>query len=101
MTTNDVTVKTTSELTKGDIVHTHGMRLRLDIGAAHTRPSGTFYVWTGTVLNIDYIREQDIVPTSYLRTQRWEEGKGWVTDREDVYVVTGIEYQNWLVENPA
>ncbi|MFB6529886.1 hypothetical protein [Streptomyces sp. NPDC056399] len=101
MTTIDVTVKNSSELAQGDIVLTHGMRVRLDFGAAHTRPSGTFYAWTGAVLNLDEIRAQGTVPMSCLRTQRWQDDKGWVTDREDVYVVQGIGYQNWLVEDPS
>ncbi|NEW75475.1 hypothetical protein [Streptomyces rhizosphaericus] len=100
-TTTNVTIKDTSQLAQGDIVRTHRMRVRLDRGASHERSDCTVYAWTGTVLNLDEVREQGHVPMSCLRTERWQSGQGWVTDREDVWVVQGNERAEWIVENPS
>lgn len=98
-TAPNVTVKDSSQLAQGDIVRTHGMRVRLDHGASHQRPDRAVYSWVGTVLNLDEVRAEGHVPMSFLRTQKWE--SGWVTDREDVWVVQGNEFANWLVEDPS
>ncbi|WP_031102417.1 hypothetical protein [Streptomyces sp. NRRL S-146] len=100
-TASNVTVKDSSQLAKGDIVLTHGMRVRLDFGASHKRSDCTVYAWTGTVLNRDKVREEGHVPMSFLRTWRWQPGMGCVTDRKDVWVVQGNELAEWIVENPS
>ncbi|MEW1700786.1 hypothetical protein ACIQCR_16765 [Streptomyces sp. NPDC093249] len=100
-TTPNMTIKSSNELAQGDIVRTQGIRVRLDVGATHTRHGQTVYAWVGTVLNIDEIREQRIIPLSFLHTEHWEDGKGWVTDREDVWTVQGSQYVEWVVENPS
>ncbi|NUL25957.1 hypothetical protein [Streptomyces lunaelactis] len=96
-----VTVKDSSQLAQGDIVRTHGMRVRLDHGASSERSDRTVYSWVGTVLNLDEVRANGHVPMSFLRTEKWEPAKGWVTDRKDVWVVQGNEFVNWLVEDPS
>ncbi|WP_435057579.1 hypothetical protein [Streptomyces sp. bgisy060] len=100
-TTPDVTVKNTSELALGDIIRTHGMRVRLDHGSAHTRESGTFYTWTGIVLNLDEAHAQGLAPMSYQRTEVWRPGQGWVTGREAVWAVQGTSHTDWLVEKSS
>ncbi|MFE3139709.1 hypothetical protein [Streptomyces scopuliridis] len=100
-TAPNVTVKDSSQLAQGDIVCTHGMRVRLDHGASNKHSGSTVHAWTGTVLNLDEVRTEKHVPMSFLRTHRWEPGTGWVTDREDVWVVQGNEFANWLVEDPS
>ncbi|MFJ9416658.1 hypothetical protein ACIRPT_21050 [Streptomyces sp. NPDC101227] len=97
----NITIKDSSQLAQGDIVRTHGMRVRLDHGASSPRPDRTVYAWTGTVLNLDEVRAGDHVPVSFLRTYKWQPGTGWVTDREDVWVVQGNEFVDWVVENPS
>lgn len=100
--TPTTTIKDSGELAQGDIVITHGMRVRLDEGGSHQRGERTVSAWVGTVLNLDEVREAGHVPMSFLRTQKWAPSEGgWVTDREDVWHVQGNEFANWLVEDPS
>jgi hypothetical protein len=75
---------TTPELRAGDIVVTHGMRVRLD--TLVTYPSGhgqTVYAWHGTVTNPEDVRREDLVPLSWWRD-------GWT--------VQGNDLARWSVE---
>ncbi|MFD3514827.1 hypothetical protein [Streptomyces sp. NPDC058657] len=92
-------IKDSSELVPGDIVLTYGMRVRLDEGTSRESNGELTYSWSGTVLNLDEVRDADVVPMSYLRTWKW--AGGWVIDREDARVIQGNRFANWLVENPA
>ncbi|WP_327292474.1 hypothetical protein [Streptomyces sp. NBC_01198] len=83
----------TSELRKGDIVLSYGMRTRLDVETSKT--PGVWH-WEGTVLNLDEVLEEGFIPPSFLRTHKWE--GGWVTDREDYWAVQGNELAFWSVE---
>ncbi|MFF4543699.1 hypothetical protein ACFY1J_05540 [Streptomyces sp. NPDC001406] len=96
--TPQTTLKDSSQLVKGDIVSEHGMRVRLDNLTTVERQGLTVYCWVGTVLNMDEVREAKHVPLSFLRTDKWEPGKGWVTDREDVWTVQGNKLATWAVE---
>ncbi|NGO67001.1 hypothetical protein [Streptomyces boncukensis] len=98
---SNVTIKDSSQLTQGDIVLDHGMRIRLDICTSRKESDYTVYAWRGTVLNLEQVREKGHVPMSFLRTHVWKPGEGWVTDREDVWVVQGNELAEWTVENPS
>ncbi|MGW2550031.1 hypothetical protein [Streptomyces sp. NPDC001635] len=95
------TIKDSSELAEGDIVREHGMRVRLDKLTTVERPGCTVYHWAGTVLNVDEVREAKRVPMSFLRTEKWEAGKGWVTDRDDYWAVQGNKLATWAVEVPT
>ncbi|MGW2496181.1 hypothetical protein ACWCV2_16985 [Streptomyces pseudogriseolus] len=93
-------IKDSSQLAEGDIVRDHGMRVRLDELTTTERQGLTVYRWAGTVLNIDEVREAQHVPMSFLRTTKWEAGRGWVTDREDYWAVQGNKLATWAVEVP-
>ncbi|MGA5127781.1 hypothetical protein ACPCAG_31325 [Streptomyces pseudogriseolus] len=93
-------IKDSSQLAEGDIVRDHGMRVRLDELTTTERQGLTVYHWAGTVLNIDEVREAQHVPMSFLRTTKWEAGRGWVTDREDYWAVQGNKLATWAVEVP-
>lgn len=92
-TTPDATVKDSSQLTKGDVVLTHGMRVRLDEGTTRKDSGRIVYAWSGTVLNLDEVRQQGHVPISWLRAS-----KGGISDRG---LIQGNYLANWLVENPS
>ncbi|MFC9280914.1 hypothetical protein [Streptomyces collinus] len=94
-------IKDSSQLAEGDIVREHGMRVRLDKLTTVERQGRTVYHWAGTVLNMPEVREAKHVPLSFLRTQKWEDGRGWVTDREDYWAVQGNNLATWAVEVPA
>ncbi|MET8696858.1 hypothetical protein ABZV65_30460 [Streptomyces bauhiniae] len=93
--------KKSSELAEGDVVREHGMRVRLDsldFGRG-SHPDRSVYAWTGTVLNMDEVREAGHVPLSWLCTHKWE--SGWVVDRKDVWTVQGNDFVTWAVECPV
>ncbi|PNG17016.1 hypothetical protein [Streptomyces cahuitamycinicus] len=94
-------IKDSSQLAEGDIVREHGMRVRLDKLTTVERQGLTVYHWAGTVLNMPEVREAKHVPLSFLRTQKWEPGQGWVTDREDYWAVQGNKLATWAVEVPT
>lgn len=88
----------TTQLRKGDIVHTHGMRVLL-VSDADVYPNGKHGEtarFDGRVLNLAEVKEQGLVPASFLRTEKWE--GGWVVDRDDVWVIQGNELATWSVE---
>lgn len=98
----------TGDIQVGDTVLTHGMRVRIDEtrtfgceGHGHlssTSPCCIVHAHIGTVLNLDEVHEAGVVPMSFLRTEKWEDGKGWVTDRTDRWVVQGNHLATWTVE---
>ena len=90
----------TSELREGDIVLEHGMRVRLDSGVRTPESEhGTVYSRPGTVLNLDEVREAKIIPPSFLGDgEKWVEGRGWTTDRDDSWTVQGNDLAHWTVE---
>ncbi|RZU28227.1 hypothetical protein EV284_6393 [Streptomyces sp. BK022] len=91
--------KKSSELTEGDIVREDGMRVRLeslDFGRG-SHPDRSVYSWTGTVLNMDEVREAGHVPLSFLCT--WK--SGGVIDRQDVWTVQGNDFVTRAVEAPV
>jgi len=103
----------TQKLRAGDIVLSHGMRVRLDTlrthhgghyfspdgkteGTCHQGygPAGTesccvIYAWSGTVTNLEEVREARIVPVGWLRT---DDG------RTDQWTVQGNYLATWRVE---
>jgi hypothetical protein len=94
------TVKT-GEIKVGDIVLAYGMRVRIDAIKRHEDPSsyeGQFWSTDGTVLNLDEVREAQIVPMSWLTTEKWVEGRGWTVDRRDFWNVQGNDLATWAVE---
>ncbi|WP_370418933.1 hypothetical protein AB8O64_10785 [Streptomyces sp. QH1-20] len=95
-TAPNVTVKDSSQLAEGDIVLTHGMRVRLDTRTTRKDSGYTVYTWSGTVMNLDEVREEGHVPMPWLRT--W---KGGLVDREDAWTIQGNRFANWLVANPS
>jgi hypothetical protein len=79
-----------SELAVGDIVHTHGMRVRLDY---QTCSDGTKFGYSGTVLNLDEVLRDGHVPASFLLV--WKRGS---ITRRDAWVVQGNDFVSWIVE---
>lgn len=111
----------TQDLQAGDVVLCYGMRVRLDTlrtrhgghyfsrdGVTEGKCSGgdvpelddnacvVVYSWSGTVLNLAEVRAEDVVPMSWLRTEKWV--SGWVTDRNDQWTVQGNFRATWTVE---
>ncbi|MFD7334862.1 hypothetical protein ACFV98_02515 [Streptomyces violascens] len=102
MNNASATIKDSSQLAKDDIVLTHGMRVRLDEVTTREHSDRTVFSWTGTVLNLDEVREAGHIPMSFLRTHKWEPSQGgWVTDRQDQWTVQGNEFTDWLVETSS
>lgn len=100
----------TGELRPGDIVHTWGMRVRIDsvrpyhphgkgcISSPDGRTScGLAWSCLGTVINLDEVRAAGIVPMSWLCRERYD-GHRWVNDRSDVWHVQGNMLATWPVE---
>ncbi|MGW1275572.1 hypothetical protein ACWD4V_01255 [Streptomyces tsukubensis] len=96
MKNTPVIIKDSSQLAEGDIVRTHGMRVRLDRCTTRDDSGRTVYAWSGTVLNLDEVRADRHVPMSFLRTY-----KGNTVVRDDEWTVQGNTFANWLVENPS
>jgi hypothetical protein len=94
----------TGELRVGDIVLSYGMRIRINEIREHQDESthgGKFWSTDGTVTNLDEVREARIVPMSWLCTEKWTDGEGWVTDRRDHWNVQGNDLASWTVEPAA
>jgi hypothetical protein len=94
----------TSQLRPGDVVLEHGMRIRID-EVREYRPdgsSGADRAWScpGTVLNLADVLEQHVIPRSFLETYGYDEGKGWIVEREDAWTVQGNTLATWTVELP-
>lgn len=97
-TTQTRTVKT-SEIHVGDVVRTHGMRVRIDRIKAYEGSTGLPAAsCTGTVLNLAEVLEEGYVPASFLRTRKSD---GYAEDRDDFWNVQGNDLAMWQVEVPA
>lgn len=97
-----VVSRKSSELKPGDIVVNYGMRIRIDaVREVEDESSygGRYYSCPGTVLNLADVAEMEIVPLGWLRTQKFVEGTGWVTDRTDYWTVQGNDLATWGVES--
>ncbi len=91
------TVKT-SELRVGDVVLTHGMRVRIDSIKSYKGSTGLPAAsCSGTVLNLAEVLEEGYVPASFLRTRKSE---GYSEDRDDFWNVQGNDLATWQVEVP-
>ena len=91
----------TGELQVGDIVLNYGMRIRINSIRQLGEPGHIFWACDGTVENLDEVREAQVVPMSWLCTQKFVEGQGWVTDRRDNWNVQGNTLATWTVERRA
>ncbi|WBP87018.1 hypothetical protein [Kitasatospora cathayae] len=93
------TEMSTDQLRKGDVVITHGMRVLLE-EEPRVYPKGdrTVYAFDGRVANLEEVKAHGHVPLDYLRTHKWVDGQGWVTDREDMWQIQGNELARWTVE---
>lgn len=94
----------TGELMPGDVVVEHGMRVRID-EVREYRPDGASSeqrAWScpGTVLNVDDVTAQHVIPASFLEIYGYREGEGWVVERRDAWTVQGNALAVWLVELP-
>lgn len=95
----------TTELRRGDVVHTHGMRL-LDADPVIWPKSDCrgamwdVYAWHGTVLNKNEVTtgSPPHIPPSFLRTEKYDPVHGWITDRDDHWSIQGNELAHWEVE---
>ncbi|GAA5070485.1 hypothetical protein [Streptomyces similanensis] len=93
-----LTKKKSSQLERGDIVHTHGMRVRLDRLISRTGESECqVFAWQGTVLNLDEVLKAGHVPASFLR--HWEgpylvQNNRWSIQGNDLAPA-------WTVEEPV
>jgi hypothetical protein len=90
------TVKS-SEIQVGDVVLNYGMRIRIDAIREYADPMPV-YACDGTVLNLDEVKADGIVPMSWLCTDKWVERQGWVIDRRDRWVVQGNDLARWVIE---
>lgn len=82
----------THELKSGDIVLAYGMRLLLSgdgtVSTGHpTTDPGPALWWSATILNIDEVREEPLVPNAWIRDGKW--------------TVQGNRLARWTVERYA
>lgn len=87
----------TPKLAPGDVMLTHGMRVRLapDPRILDPHPSGLpTWAWDGTVENLPDVLAQGVVPASYLIRYAPD---GTVTAR-DGWTVQGNRLATWTVE---
>ncbi|MGH3402851.1 MAG: hypothetical protein ACRDRJ_10180 [Streptosporangiaceae bacterium] len=90
-----------SEIRVGDVVRTHGMRVRIDRVREFEPVDGRGdkgmpgYACAGTVLNLAEVLANDWVPASFLQTRK---GDGYAEDRDDLWVVQGNDLASWQVE---
>lgn len=89
-----------SELRIGDIVREHGMRVHIDTVKKVDDPGGygPICCCSSTVLNLAEVHAARFIPPSFLRTWRYEDGQGWVIDREDQWTVQGNDLASWCRE---
>lgn len=111
-------------LLPGDVVVNHGMRVRIDGPAKvfhggcdhslrwttglHQTPEDPAmaegaecpvgYAWPGTVINVEEACASGGVSRGMLKTRKFVEGHGWVTDRTDFWSVQGNRLAHWFVE---
>jgi hypothetical protein len=93
----------TGSLEIGNVVRSHGMRVRIDAIRAYDSESSSRdsepIVWAclGTVLNLAEVLAAHIVPRSWLfDTERENRGPGH--GREDVWIIQGNNLATWTVE---
>jgi hypothetical protein len=95
----------TSELQVGDIVWTHGMRVRVEHVATYDGDRGPVWVATGTLLNLDEVK--DVIPAGFLhcfaRTEavRPEVRKAHATSHGvegECWTIQGNTLATWAVE---
>jgi hypothetical protein len=100
----------TSEIRPGDVVVSHGMRVRIDRtltfgceghghngGTPHSDETCTIYAHIGTVLNMAEVLNSKIVPASFLYSEeRFNRGPGH--GREDYWTIQGNDLATWWVE---
>lgn len=65
----------TPDLTAGDIVLCHGMRLELqpdpEVFQAPGAGNGTGYAWTGRILNLEETLAEGFVPPAWIKDGPW------------------------------
>lgn len=103
MTTTILSNVKTGEIRIGDIVLTHGMRVRIDEirtypGDAGQPETETVYACLGALLNLDEVREAGIVPRSFLYNEARHSSKDAPGAREDYWNVQGNNLARWTVE---
>jgi hypothetical protein len=74
----------TSQLSAGDVVRTHGMRVRLDSLREYRDRGSRVASWRGPVLNLPEVLAAGIVPASFVRDGMW--------------TVQGSDLATWTVE---
>ena len=103
-----MTVKDTTELTEGDIVLHHGMRILLDGPAKRyqqgTGRAGDVYRWPGLVLNADELCDKDgphynAYIAKHIRGIWWEDCVP--RPRKDDWPIQGNYLATWVVEDKA
>jgi len=93
-------IVTTGQLRAGDVVLTHGMRVRIDEIDPYQSRHGDAWSCPGTVLNLAEVLAQKIVPPAFLTTEKREDGRGWVTGRRDYWAIQRNELARWTVAVP-
>jgi hypothetical protein len=92
----------TSEIQVGDLVHAHGMRIRIDeikVYDDSTSHGGKVYCCLGTVLNRDEAIERYEIPRSFMFNEaRHIHGPEHPEAREDYWNVQGNDLARWTVE---
>lgn len=96
------TSSTTNNLVPGDVVLAHGMRIRVDDVRSFV-PLGErdrVFSCPGTVLNIDEVLEQRVVPASMLQAFGYVDDEGFAPVRRDAWTIQGTAATAWIVELP-
>lgn len=89
----------TGELRPGDVVLTHGMRVRIDdVREYATGPGERAWTCQGTVLNVADVIAQRIIPPSFLETYGYSDEFHVI--RRDAWTVQGNTRAHWIVELP-
>lgn len=92
----------TSELRRGDVVLSHGMRVLLD-GECTSRVDtyGTgreVFWWDGLVLNPDDAINVYRIPRTFIGDYQWDDSEGWVFVQTNRWTVQGNDLARWAVE---
>lgn len=90
----------TNELQAGDVVLTHGMRVRLYTGGRELPADRYGIAWSrpGIVENLAEVLAGDLVPEAYLTEHFQDDRGGWVSAVTGRWVIKGNEHALWYVE---
>lgn len=91
----------TSEIQPGDLVLTHGMRVRVSAPRTYTDRDVTVYAFPGKVENLADVLAGGFILRSFLSESRWINGEGWRTELTGAWTIQGNDLARWVVERGA